>query len=233
MVSQVEHSATRGPFSWDIINFLFDFYSREYKYIPRNANGDSNMLTTTLNRIIALPIWAHAAGAAGSVGYFQWIKGVLDRSYAASEHPVDYATGQTTFDAGMVKGFYAVMQEAGTLGVYVWTQVIDFGFILAMICLAVFVCTLIARFGPEGGWGRRLGVFAAISVFAGAVCDAIENGVSFVMLANPASFADWLILPYSTFASIKFALIALGMLLLIASLLMGAWGRIMNLRTTS
>lgn len=188
------------------------------------------MFVKLFDRIIALPIWVHAAGSVGAIAYFQWVKGILDANYAASGHPVDYATGQTTFDAGMVKGYYALMQEAGTLGVYVRTQVIDYGFILAMICMALLVFTLVARLGLEGSWGRRLGLLAAVAVIAGAVCDAIENGISFVMLANPTEFADWLVIPYSGFASIKFVLIALGMLLLIASLITGIIGRLFSKR---
>lgn len=178
-----------------------------------------------LNRITQLPLVLHTVAAATTIGYFRWIQGVLDRSYAASGHPVDYATGQTTFDGGAIKEYYAEMQANGTLDVYVSTQLIDFGFIFGMICIALFVCTLIARLGREGSFARKAGVLAGLSVIAGALCDAIENGVSFIMLANPAGFADWLALPYSAFASIKFALITLGMLLVLVSLLSSLVGR--------
>lgn len=181
-----------------------------------------------LENITRLPLAVHAAASVAAIGYFQWIKGALDRSYAASNHPVDYATGQTSFDGGVIKGYYAQMEAAGTLDVYVTTQLIDFGFILGMMCIALFVCTLIARLARQGSFARKAGLFAGVSILAGALCDAIENGISFIMLADPAGFADWLALPYSAFASVKFALITLGMLLVLVSLVTAIAGRLIK-----
>lgn len=181
-----------------------------------------------ITRITTSPIWMHVTAAVGSVALFQWVKGTLDRSYAASMHPVDYVTGQTSFDSATIKGYYAAMEEAGTLGIYVRTQIIDYGFIVAMCCLGLFVFTLIARLGREGSVGRRIGIWAGFLVLLGAMCDAIENGWSFVMLANPTDFADWLAFPYSGFASVKFALIALAMLLVVISLMTSIVGRLIK-----
>lgn len=186
------------------------------------------MPLTKMNCVTHLPVVLHGAAAVAAVGYIQWIKGVLDRSYAASSHPVDYATGQTAFDGGVIKGYYAKMEAAGTLDIYVTTQLIDFGFILGMVCIALFVCTLVARLGRAGSFARKMGLIAGVSILAGALCDAIENAISFKMLANPSGFPDWLALPYSTSASVKFALIALGMLLLLVSLASGVLGRALN-----
>ncbi len=55
-------------------------------------------------KILNRPLCAHLILAAASIGWFLWIKGKLDMSYAASKHPVDYATGQTSFSADMIKG---------------------------------------------------------------------------------------------------------------------------------
>jgi hypothetical protein len=76
--------------------------------------------------------------------------------------------------------------------------------------------------------GRQIGIWAGLLVLMGAACDAIENGWSFVMLANPAGFADWLALPYSGFASIKFGLIALGILVLVISGVTSIAGRLIK-----
>lgn len=186
------------------------------------------MLMKPFTTAIALPVWAHAACAAGTVGFFQWIKGHLDASYAASGHPVDYFTGQTAFSGPVIKEYYGHMQDAGTLDIYIRTQMIDFGFILAMIGVGVFIFTLLARLGRAGSFSRRVGLLAGLSIATGALCDAIENGISFIMLANPAGFADWLALPYSAFASIKFALIAFGMLLVLVSLVTAVAGRLIK-----
>lgn len=176
--------------------------------------------------MMKMPIALHGLCAFASFAGFQFAKARLDTSYAASWHPVDYVTGQTGFSAEMAKSYYAQMQAAGTLDIYVTTQMIDYGFILAMFCLGVFVYTLIARAGRVGSWGRHLCVLAAVAVMAGAICDAIENAWSFVMLADPADFADWLAIVYSSFAVAKFALFGSAMLLVMVSLLLSLTGRL-------
>jgi len=176
--------------------------------------------------VMKMPIALHGVCAAAAFAGFQFAKGRLDASYAASKHPVDYMTGQTGFSAEAVKGYYAQMQATDTLDVYATTQLIDYGFIAGMFCMGVFVCTLIARAGRVGSWGRRIGIFAGIALMAGAACDAIENAWSFVMLADPDSFADWLAIVYSSFAVAKFALITCGMLLVIVSLTLSLIGRL-------
>ena len=178
-----------------------------------NINEESKIPLSLMTRITALPIWVHVTAAVGSVALFEVVKGALDRSYAALMHPVDYVMGQTSFDATTIKGYYATTEEAGTLGIYVRARIIDYGFIVAMCCLALFVFTLIVRLGRDGSVGRRIGIWPGLLVWMGVICDAIENGGAFVMLANPTGFADWLAFPYSGFASVKFALIALSMLL--------------------
>lgn len=177
-------------------------------------------------RIAALPVPVHLAATAATFVGFNWIKARLDQSYAASNHPVDYATGQTTFDGDAIKGFYAHMSDLGTLDVYRTTQLIDFGFITMIACMGLFFATLIARAARDGSWGRWFGLTAGLCAVFGAVCDAIENGWSFVMLADPAGFANWLALPYSGFASLKFAFITAAMGCLLLSLLCAATGRL-------
>ena len=184
------------------------------------------MLIKYLPRVTTLPIWAHVGTATATVVGFNWIKARLDTSYAASKHPVDYATGQTTFDGATIKGYYAHMIETGTLDIYRTTQLVDFGFILAIACMGIFVCTLVARAARDGSWGRRLGLIAGLCAISGALSDAIENGWSFIMLANPTGFANWLAIPYSSFASLKFALITFAMLCLLISAVLAVSGRL-------
>lgn len=186
------------------------------------------MLIRFLTRLTTLPLWSHVVLTAGVFGGFQWIKSKLDQSYAASLHPVDYATGQTGFSGETIKGYYAVMQDAGTLDVYRTTQLIDFGFLIALGCFGALLATLVARIARLDSWGRRLGVFAGLSAIMGACCDAIENGWSFVMLANPDGFSNWIALPYSGFAVAKFGFITLAMALVVISLICTAAGRILS-----
>jgi len=175
--------------------------------------------------IAQMPWPAHLALAAASIAGYRWIGPRLNASYAASNHPVDYATGQTTFDGATIKSYYAAMQDAGTLDVYWTTQLIDFGFIAAIAALGLFVCTLAARLSRPASWGRRIGFAAGAAAIIGALCDAAENAISFVMLSNPAEFANWLALPYSGFAVLKFAAITLAMAGVAASLLLALAGR--------
>lgn len=170
----------------------------------------------------------HFILAVGSFLGFRWIQTRLDASYAASKHPVDYLTGQTGFDAEKIKGYYAAMSDFGTLDIYWITQIIDFGFILAMLCMGLFVCTFISRLGRYASWSRFCGLLAGVSIALGAISDAIENLWSFVMLADPQGFSNWLAFPYSGFAVLKFALITLGMGLLIATIILAMVGRLLN-----
>lgn len=174
----------------------------------------------------SLPVWAHGALTLASFVGFQRVKAALDASYAASKHPVDYATGQTTFDATRIKGFYAHMQSEGTLDVYHQTQLIDFGFLALLGLTGLLLGTLIARAGRDGSWAYRAGLIAALLFVGGASMDALENLTSFVMLADPQGFADWLALPYSGFAVVKFALITAGMAAVLISLALTATGRL-------
>ena len=174
------------------------------------------------------PIGIHGIGAAAAVAWFQWIKGKLDASYAASNHPVDYATGQTQFSGTTVKEYYAVMSEAGTLDIYSRTQMIDFGFILGVIAMGWLLGTLVARLARNGSWARVFGYATACFALAGASFDAIENLISFVMLANPSDFANWIALPYSGFAVAKFLAVTLAMAAFAGSFLLLGVGRILR-----
>ena len=136
--------------------------------------------------------------------------------------------GQTSFSGPQIKEYYAVMTEGGTLDVYRTTQMIDFGFIAAIAALGLFLSTVIARLSRDRSWGYHVGLWSGVALIAGALCDAIENLISFVMLSDPAGFSDWLAYPYSAFAVAKFALITLGMSLALLSLLLAAAGRVID-----
>ena len=120
------------------------------------------------------------------------------------------------------------MSDFGTLDIYWITQIIDFGFILAMLCMGLFVCTFISRLGRYASWSRFCGLLAGVSIALGAISDTIENLWSFVMLADPQGFSNWLAFPYSGFAVLKFALITLAMGLLIATIILAMVGRLLN-----
>lgn len=186
------------------------------------------MLMRTIEKATQLPLLLHVPAAIASVFWLQWAKTKLDASYAASRHPVDFVTGQTTFSGPEIKGYYDAMTQTQTLDIYVRTQLIDFGFILGVALLGIFVCTLFARLARPASWARRIGLIAGLAFVFGAVSDAIENGWSFIMLMNPSGFADWLALPYSSFAMLKFALMTLAMVLTLICVVCALGGRVLG-----
>lgn len=131
--------------------------------------------------------------------------GWLNASYAATQFPVPYHVAQLSFDAQQLKGWYAFLIERGTLGLYRQTQWIDFAFIATVLVLHVSALLLSARLFVAGTRGRRWMVGAAALAAIAPLADALENLVSFVMLADPAGFADGWALVYSSLATIKFA----------------------------
>jgi len=179
-----------------------------------------------IQKIENMQLWGHSACALGAFLFLGRAKAALDASYAASQHPVDFFTGQTGFSGQLLKEYYAHMEAAGTLGTYVKTQLIDFGFILGVALCGLFIGTFIARLAHKGSFAQKLGIAAALTVMLGAGFDAAENMVSFVMLANSDSFANWIALPYSGLAVAKFAMLTFGMGLAALSLAANAMNRL-------
>jgi len=173
-----------------------------------------------LTRLRTLSLPLHGLATAGAFGLFQIARTRLDASYAASGYPVDYATGQLSFNAERLEGYYAVMTQAGTMAVYLRTQIIDFGFIASVLLLSALLGTLVSR---AGGWARGLGLAAAMLGMAGAGFDALENLLSFVILTDPTDIAPLMALTYSSAAAVKFALLtgAMGALALALLAAMG------------
>lgn len=181
------------------------------------------------SNLFRLPVVAHLGAAALALTGFRWIKGVLEASYAASLHPVDYATGQLAFDARLIEGYYARMNDLGTLHIYWRTQFIDFGFIAAVMVVSLLVGTLAARLGGRinrlGIWGWHIGLAAAVLGMTGAAFDALENLLSFAMLARPEAIAGALAFVYSSAAATKFGFLTAAMLALFVSVLAGVAAR--------
>ncbi len=131
---------------------------------------------------------------------------ILNASYAKSLFPVPYFEAQLSFDADKLKGWYAYLADHGTLGAYVQTQNIDFVFIVSVLMLHGLALLLISRLFTEGSRLRRWMVVAAVLSALAPLFDALENAVSYVMLASPIEFADGWALVYSSLAAAKFAM---------------------------
>lgn len=130
----------------------------------------------------------------------------LNESYALSRFPVPYFQAQLSFDAAAIKGWYAQLIDMDTLDIYVRTQHIDFLFIASVLMLHVSVLLLVSRLFHAETRGRRWLVGAALLSASAPAFDALENAVSYLMLANPLGFPDGLALLYSSLAALKFVM---------------------------
>lgn len=152
---------------------------------------------TSLIAITLVALMAHLAATA-------W----LNASYAASGFPVPYHVAQLSFSAAKLQGWYGELLRLGTLDDYVRTQFVDFAFIASVAVLHPAALLLLGRgFAAEGRARRLMRVAATLSLVAPAA-DAAENMVSFVMLAQPLTFAPGLAWVYSSLAALKFAMFA-------------------------
>jgi len=158
-------------------------------------------------------IWLHGLMAIVAFGLLGASNTILDASYAASKFPVPYAEGQTAFSGEKLKGYYGFMLEQQTLPIYWRTQFIDFAFIASMFITGLVISLLLARLFNRGSFLHKIALFTAFLVPFGAICDIIENLISFIMLSQPLTFANWITPIYSSFAVVKFACIAGGYIL--------------------
>lgn len=163
------------------------------------------------------PYWLHAALTITAFALFQFAKAKLDQSYAASRHPVDYATGQLTFNAAKIEEFYVAMDRTKTLDVYWTTQITDFGFIASVALFGTFVGTLLMRGLSVGSWMRRLAMSVVAFALLGATLDILENLASFALLSFRAESPQWVAVLYSSFAAVKFVCITAAMLAAVIS----------------
>ncbi|MEM9612271.1 MAG: hypothetical protein AAGA59_05035 [Actinomycetota bacterium] len=183
------------------------------------TSADGGRLTarltgTSLHRALAARgARAHTAAVAGAFAALAVVNTVLNELYARSGFPVSYAEGQTTFDGGRLKEFYAVVLDEGSMGFYWATQLFDYVFMAAFALFGLAAASRLVRAAEARSQPRTatLAAAGAGAAVAGAGLDAIENLISFVMLAQPRTFADWIALPYSTAAAAKFAAVTVGM----------------------
>jgi hypothetical protein len=129
----------------------------------------------------------------------------LNASYIDSKFPVPYYEAQLSFDHLKLKAWYAVLISKGTLANYLQTQHIDFVFIVSVLLLHFFALLFVAKLIPPAvKWHQFILIAALLSTIA-PLSDALENGVSYLMLMNPLDFSSHLALIYSSFAATKFA----------------------------
>lgn len=143
----------------------------------------------------------------------------LEKSYAASKFPVPYFQQQTSFDAVSMKEWYSFMIQENTFNIYLRTQFIDFIFIAAVIAAGFSLWTFISSLHKKGSFFQRIGYKMAFALPLAGAFDVLENLVSFFMIANPTDFSDAWIIPYSSFAVLKFGCWTIALAWVVVSLL--------------
>ena len=88
---------------------------------------------------------------------------------------------------------------------YLFTQHFDFFFIVSVFVLHLSVLLLLSRLFAKASKMRKVMIVAALISIIAPLADALENLVSYVMIANHEGFADGLAIVYSSLAAIKFA----------------------------
>jgi len=151
------------------------------------------------------PLAAWWAMAIALVALSQLAQHFLDELYGASLFPVSFFEGQTAFDAVKIKSWYSVLIAHGTLDRYVWVQIADYGYMATVLAAFFALTAAIYRSLPAGHWLKGAAYVMIFVACTAPAFDALENLMSFVMLSDPRGFADWLVYPYSGFASAKFA----------------------------
>lgn len=179
------------------------------------------MFCTLINKVQSLSLRTHIVTTLASFAAFQLTRINLDKLYAASRHPVDFATGQLAFNGDTIYGYYQSMRAAGTFDIYVYTQLFDFAFIASVIVFGLCFGALIGRFGAAKSLPRRMGIGAAFFAFAGGTLDALENLMSFWLMQFDDAIPNVLAMIYSSFAALKFASLTAAMALAFAALLIG------------
>ena len=157
--------------------------------------------------------------AAISLGLYFLTSFLLEQSYALSKFPVSYFEAQTSFDAVKMKEWYAYMIQENTFDIYFKTQLIDFAFIAAVILAGFTLWTFIANLHHKNSFFQKIGYKLAFALPLAGAFDILENLVSFFMLANPSNFSEILVIPYSTFAVIKFGFWTIALLWIVIALI--------------
>jgi len=192
------------------------------------------MMIQLINTFRNAQVKTQAIIAAISVGLYFVTSAILEKSYVLSKFPVPYFEQQTSFDAVAMKKWYAHMIEQDTFGIYWMTQFVDFAFIAAVILMGFTVWTFVANFYEKDSFINRVGYKLAYALPLAGAFDILENLVSFFMMSSPSTFNDFLVMPYSAFAVLKFGCwtVALGGLLVLLIGLPVVWIR-RRMRKTS
>jgi hypothetical protein len=134
-----------------------------------------------------------AATTLGALLFNLWASHILNAAYAASGFPVAYWQAQLSFDHEKLKGWYGLLLSKQSLDLYIHAQLVDFIFIASVLILHIAALLALSRALPAESKARQALVWAALLSAIAPLADAIENFISFIMLANPTDFMPLLI----------------------------------------
>lgn len=130
---------------------------------------------------------------------------LVANSFTQSRFPVSSYAAQFTFSGPLLKSYYAVLIEQGTMDAYVRSRWLDFVFIAGLLCTTLLAPIIYARLHPIGSVWRRINLLIVPLMPISPLVDAVENCLEFFMLANPAYFPDELAVLQSISSVVKYA----------------------------
>jgi hypothetical protein len=136
----------------------------------------------------------------------------LQATFATVRHPMSLGVANTTADAETVRGWFRVLIAEGTLDRMVATELVDLVWVAGVVASVVLLTLLAARSleGRNPPAARLLRRLAPWTAFAPGL-DAVENGLSLVMLADPLGFPAPLAAAHAAVSWVKLAaMVAVG-----------------------
>lgn len=175
---------------------LLRFVENTSKRIETNSDLDSRCpanIEVMVKSYKELPITACIVALVVSIGGAVIAQVALQSTFADVDHPVALSQANLTTDAATARGYLDVLQDQGTLGQMVRTELVDFAWIAALMSgyffITLTVGKLLQRRNATAG-SRLVGIAPFIALIPGI--DALENTLSLSMLADPENFPDWL-----------------------------------------
>lgn len=147
---------------------------------------------------------------------------VATASFEESGIAADLFAVQLAFDPDVIRAQYEGLLARGTFDVYVRTQVLDYLFIVGLGGFGWLLHALVGRVHVPGSRWHRVARIGGRLVVTSAALDAVENLVSFAMLADPAGFPELLAPIYSSIAAAKWLIALVGAPLLVTELVAAA-----------
>lgn len=134
---------------------------------------------------------------------------IMAYSFLLSGDESSVIQSQLSFSGDFLKDQYLIIIDNGGLPFYRLGQWLDFAFMVGYGILSFGIALLMSKkFAGRLTWARSGELMAFLGLLA-ASCDAVENIFIHLTLVNPLGFNDWLAIAHSSFALVKWILLAL------------------------